>query len=105
MKRTLNLPANLIAGQGKFEIGLDKLGQTWYNILMRNRNEKGNTMATIDFEHGLTENVDAEDTHNTTWSECECEACTSETETKGFENHQGDGPSGYDYFSDTRRWC
>ena len=34
-------------------------------------------MATIDFEHGLTENVDAEDTHNTTWSECECEACTS----------------------------
>ena len=44
---------------------------------MRNRNEKGNTMATIDFEHGLTENVDAEDTHNTTWSECECEACTS----------------------------
>ena len=34
-------------------------------------------MITIDFEHGLTENVDAEDTHNTTWSECECEACTS----------------------------
>ena len=77
MKRTLNLPANLIAGQGKFEIGLDKLGQTWYNILMRNRNEKGNTMATIDFEHGLTENVDVEDAHNTTWSECQCAACTS----------------------------
>ena len=30
----------------------------------------------IDFEHGLTENVDAEDAHNTMWSECECEACT-----------------------------
>jgi CobQ-like glutamine amidotransferase family enzyme len=49
--------------------------------------------------------------NTTTWSECKCEACTSETETetkteaKGFENHQGDGPSGYDYFSDTRRWC
>ena len=31
---------------------------------------------TIDFEHGLTENVVVEDAHNTTWSECECEACT-----------------------------
>ena len=77
MKRTLSLQASLIAEREKFEIGLDKLSQTWYNTLMRNRNEKGNTMATIDFEHGLTENVDAEDTHNTTWSECECEACTS----------------------------
>ena len=60
------------------------------------RNEKGNTMKT-------------QQENTTTWSECECEACTSETETKteakGFENHQGDGPSGYDYFSDTRRWC
>ena len=44
---------------------------------MRNRNETGNTMATIDFEHGLTENVDVEDAHNTTWSECQCAACTS----------------------------
>jgi hypothetical protein len=64
-----------------------------------------NTMITIDFEHGLTENVDAEDAHNTTWSECECEACTSETETKGFENHQGDGPSGFDYYQDTKWFC
>ena len=35
MKRTLNLQANLIAEQGRFELGLDKLSQTWYNILMR----------------------------------------------------------------------
>ena len=82
----MNLQANSIAGQGKFEIGLDKLGQTWYNILMRNTNNSylkvTNTMIIVngrrvDFEHGLTENVDAEDAHNTTWSECECEACTS----------------------------
>ena len=44
MRRTLNLQANLIAEREKFECGLDKLSQTWYNILMRNRNEKGNTM-------------------------------------------------------------
>jgi hypothetical protein len=76
---------------------------------MRNRNEKGNTM-TIDFEHGLTENVVVEDAHNTTWSQCECEDCTtSETETKteakGFENHQGDGPSGFDFYQDTKWTC
>ena len=35
MKRTLNLQANLIAEREKFECGLDKLSQTWYNILMR----------------------------------------------------------------------
>jgi uncharacterized tellurite resistance protein B-like protein len=34
----------LIAGQEKFELELDKLSQTWYNTLMRNRNEKGNTV-------------------------------------------------------------
>ena len=63
----------------------------------------------VDFEHGLTENVDAEDAHNTTWSECECEACTGETETKteakSFENHVGDGPSGFDYYQDTKWAC
>jgi hypothetical protein len=67
-----------------------------------NNNNKSNTM-TIDFEHGLTENVEAEDTHNTTWSECECEACTGET--KGFENRVGDGPSGFDYYQDTKWSC
>ena len=66
---------------------------------MRNRNEKGNTM-TIDFEHGLTENVVVEDAHNTTWSQCECYACTG-----GFENHQGDGPSGFDFAHDTKWTC
>ena len=62
-------------------------------------------MITIDFEHGLTENVDAEDAHNTTWSECECEACTGETETKDFENRVGDGPSGFDFYQDTKWFC
>lgn len=38
MKRTLNLQANLIAEREKFECGLDKLSQTWYNILMRKTN-------------------------------------------------------------------
>ena len=78
---------------------------------MRNKQttmEKGNTM-TIDFEHGLTENVVGEDAHNTTWSQCECEACNSETETKteakGFKNLQGDGPSGFDFYQDTKWTC
>ena len=68
---------------------------------MRNNNAKGNTM-TIDFEHGLTEDVNAEDAHNTTWSECDCYACTND---KGFENRAGDGPSGFDYYQDTKWSC
>ena len=49
MKRTLNLQANLIAEQGRFE-WLDKLIQTWYNTLMRKTNnitrtKKGNYMS------------------------------------------------------------
>ena len=31
MRRTLNLQANLIAGQEKFELGLDIVPTTWYN--------------------------------------------------------------------------
>ena len=76
---------------------------------MRNKNTtKGNTMITIDFEHGLTENVDAEDAHNTTWSQCECEACNSDEHNdgaNGYENHQGDGPSGFDFAHDTKWSC
>ena len=49
---------------------------------------------TIDFEHGLTENVDAENAHNTTWSECECEACTS---TSDYEEWP---PVGGGHFND-----
>ena len=73
-----------------------------------NTTDKGNTMATIDFEHGLTENVDAEDAHNTTWSECKCEACTSNEHNdgaNGYENHVGDGPSGFDFYQDTKWTC
>ena len=33
---TLNLQANLIAEQGKFEIGLDKQQRIWYNRDMTN---------------------------------------------------------------------
>jgi len=73
-----------------------------YNRGMRNNNAKGNTM-TIDFEHGLTENVAVEDAHNTTWSQCECYACTSGDED--FENNAGDGPSGFDYYQDTKWSC
>jgi len=42
-----------------------------------------------------------------TWSECECEACTSDEHNdgaNGYENHVGDGPSGFDYYHDTK-WC
>ena len=49
-----------------------------------------------------------ENENTTTWTECQCEACTSDEQNdgaNGYENHQGDGPSGYDYYSDTRRWC
>ena len=71
---------------------------------MRNRNEKGNTMKT-------------QQENTTTWSECQCEACTKPKTVKAEtftcncyqcatgNKHVGDGPSGYDYFSDTRRWC
>jgi len=70
---------------------------------MRNNNkQKGTTM--IDFEHGMTENVDAEDAHNTTWSECDCEHCQPQP-VASFANTEGDGPSGFDYWHDTRRWC
>ena len=47
-RRTLNLQASLIAGQEKFELGLDKLSQTWYNTHMRNNNStKANGMIKI----------------------------------------------------------
>ena len=49
-----------------------------------------------------------ENENTTTWTECQCEACTSDEQNDGandYETHQGDGPSGYDYYSDTRRWC
>ena len=46
-RRTLSLQANSIAGQEKFELGLDKLSQTWYNTIMTNNNNtKRNTMNT-----------------------------------------------------------
>jgi len=32
-------------------------------------------------------------------------ADNDETSGDEYRNHEGDGPSGYDYFSDTRRWC
>ena len=38
MKRTLNLQANLIAGQGKFEFGLDIVPMTWYNTHTQDNN-------------------------------------------------------------------
>ena len=44
---------------------------------------------------------------NATWSECKCEACNSDEHNdgaNGYENHQGDGPSGFDYYQDTK-WC
>ena len=41
MKRILNLQANSIAGQEKFE--LDKMGQAWYNTHSQ-QHDKGNTM-------------------------------------------------------------
>ena len=101
-------------------LGLDLC--RYYTIMgsMRNNNAKGNTM-TIDFEHGLTEDVNAEDAHNTTWSECECNDCTSSGYVEGgvekalleqrhfggngFENRVGDGPSGFDYHQDTKWSC
>ena len=82
--------------------------------------QEGNAM-TIDFEHGLTENAKAEDAHNTTWSECDCYDCTNGRYVEGgvekalleqphfggngFENHAGDGPSGFDYYQDTKWSC
>ena len=51
MKRTLNLQANLIAEQEKFEIGVDKYTSLWYNIYMTN-NEKENEM-TYKFENTI----------------------------------------------------
>ena len=52
-----------------------------------------------------------------TMSHCDCDNCEPVTDADsddgkvegflnaGYENHQGDGASGYDFFSDTRRWC
>jgi len=49
-------------GQVKyFAIELDKQPTTWYNTIMTNNNN--------DFEHGLTENADMEDQHNTNWQD------------------------------------
>ena len=67
-------------------------------------------MAVPDYERHDTAYEQASDTtdNGASWSECQCEACNSEEVNdgaNGYENHQGDGPSGYDYFSDTRRWC
>ena len=45
--------------------------------------------------------------HETTWDECKCEACNSDEHNdgaNGYENHVGDGPSGFDYWHDTK-WC
>tara|TARA_R110002020_G_scaffold47835_1_gene136642 strand:+ start:599 stop:805 length:207 start_codon:yes stop_codon:yes gene_type:complete len=44
-----------------------------------------------------------EDVGGATWSECKCDACTGKKD-KGFENHVGDGPSGFDFAHDTK-WC
>ncbi len=37
-------------------------------------------------------------------AEC-AETVLDDTDKDEYRNHQGDGPSGYDYYSDTRRWC
>jgi len=48
---------------------------------------------------------------HTGFSLCDCEHCTADdaenaedAEPEEFQNHVGDGPSGFDYYHDTK-WC
>jgi len=68
-----------------------------YNGDMKNKNEKGNTMKN--------------ENENNDWN-CNCEKCggtapavlhTEKPKTE-FKNYVGDGPSGFDYWQDTK-WC
>jgi len=43
----LNLQANLIAGQEKFELGLDIVPTTWYNTSIQDTTTTGQHMITI----------------------------------------------------------
>ena len=47
MRRTLNLQANLIAGQEKFELGLDIVPTTWYNTSIQDTTTRQRTMIKI----------------------------------------------------------
>ena len=86
----MSLQANSIAGQEKFE-RLDKLCQTWYNILITTRNCKGQNMRheetrdnTTAIEANLSEADAREDVREDgpTWDECQCEACTEFSEAE-----------------------
>jgi len=58
MRRTLNLQANLIAGQGKFEFGLDIVPMTWYNTHTQDNNtHERNKM--IKIENATVETLDS----------------------------------------------
>ena len=47
MRRTWNLQANLIAGQEKFELGLDIVPTTWYNTSIQDTTTRQRTMIKI----------------------------------------------------------
>ena len=64
-------------------VGLDATGRVWYNTLITTTERKGQNMRHDETRDNTTaiENqiiaADAREETGTTWSECECEACTS----------------------------
>ena len=46
-----------------------------------------------------------EERENTTAKEAQSVEADKQARAKDFENHQGDGPSGFDFYQDTKWTC